>query len=57
MASERMNPVALETETNWISGVSPAMQMLENIVGGTRFNRYSGVTSGRKRYGQGNVGY
>ena len=28
-----MNPVALETETNWISGVSPAMQMLENIVG------------------------
>lgn len=28
-----MNPVAVEAETNWISGVSPAMQMLENIVG------------------------
>jgi two-component system response regulator AtoC len=28
-----MNPVTVEAETNWISGVSSAMQMLENIVG------------------------
>lgn len=33
MASERANQAAVEAETNWISGVSPAMQMLENIIG------------------------
>lgn len=33
MASERTNPAAVEVETNWVPGVSPAMHMLENIIG------------------------
>lgn len=31
--SQRTNQTAVEAETNWVSGVSPAMQMLENIIG------------------------